>query len=49
MVAGGKYGVKGQLGSLDQYVHTAMFEIDKQQGHRELCTVLCGSLERRGV
>ena len=32
MVAGEKDGVKGQVGSLDQYVHSAIFEVDKQQG-----------------
>ena len=31
MVAEGKDGVKGQLGSLDRYIHTAIFEINKQQ------------------
>ena len=35
------------------HVHTAIFEIDNQQGptvsHRELCSMLCGSLDGRGV
>ena len=33
--------------------HTAVFKMDHQQGpaveHRELCSVLCGSLDGRGV
>ena len=33
------------------HVHSAIFRIDNQQGptvyHRELCSVVCGSLERR--
>ena len=46
MVAGGgrdSYGVRGG------HVHTAVFKMDNQQGptaqHRELCSVLCGSLD----
>ena len=34
-------------------MHTAIFKMDKQQGpaeqHRELCSVLCGSLDETGV
>ena len=34
-------------------VHVAIFKMDNQQGpavqHRELCSVLCGSLDERGV
>ena len=35
------------------YVHTAIFKVDNQQGptveHRELCSMLRGSLDGRGV
>ena len=35
------------------YVHTATFKMENQQGpaveHRELCSVLCGSLDGRDV
>ena len=35
------------------YVHTAIFEMDNQHSptvkHMELCSVLCGSLDERGV
>ena len=45
--------MEGKLGSLDGYVHTAVFKMDDQQGltvqHRELCSMLCGSLDGRGV
>ena len=34
-------------------VHTAVFKVDNQQGptvwHKELCSMLCGSLDGRGV
>jgi len=37
----------------DQCVHTAIFKMDNQQGptvwHRELCSMLCGSLDGRAV
>ena len=37
----------------DWHVHSAVFKIDKQQGHtgehREPCSILCGSLDGRGV
>ena len=37
----------------DGHVHTATFKMDNQQEptvqHRELCSMLCGSLEGRGV
>ena len=40
-------------GVWDGHVHTAIFKMDNQQGptvqHRELCSVLCGSLDGRGV
>lgn len=35
---------KGQLGSGDGHVHTAVFKTDNQQGH-----TVCGSLDGRGV
>ena len=35
------------------HAHTAIFKMDNQQGptvqHRELCSMLCGSLDGRGV
>ena len=38
---------------MDIYIYSAIFKMDYQQGHtvqyRELCSVLCGSPERRGV
>ena len=37
----------------DRQVHTVIFRKDNQQGpaveHRELCSILCGSLDGRGV
>ena len=37
----------------DPHVHTAIFKMDNQQGptvkHRELCSMLCGSLDGKGV
>ena len=37
----------------DRHVHTAIFTMDNQQApiaqHRELCQVLCGSLDEKGV
>ena len=37
----------------DEHVHIAIFKMDNQQGptvqHRELCSMLCGSLHERGV
>ena len=40
-------------GVWDGHVHIATFRGDNQQGptveHRELCSVLCGSLDGRGV
>ena len=51
-VAKGKDGGKGQ-GAWYQCVHTAIFKMGNQQGptlqHRELCSMLCGSLDGRGV
>ena len=44
---------KGELGSWGGCVHTAVLKTDHQQGpdveHRELCSLLCGSLDGRGV
>ena len=44
---------KGELGSRDGHVHTAILKTDHQQGtaveHRELCSMLRGSLDGRGV
>ena len=52
MVAGEKDG-KEREGVWDGHVHTATFKMDKQQGptvqYRELCSVLCGSLDGRRV
>ena len=40
-------------GVWDGHVHTALFKMDNQQGptieHMELCSMLYGSLDRRGV
>ena len=52
-VTRGKNGSKGQLGSLESHVHTAIFKTDNQREpttqHRELCLMLLGSLDGRGV
>ena len=44
---------KGELGSWDGHVHAAILKMDQQQGpaveHRELCSMLCGSLDGRGA
>ena len=45
---------KGQLGYVGwRHAHTAVFKMDNQQGptasHRELCSMLCGSLDGRGL
>ena len=44
---------KGQLGLWESQVHTATFKIDNQQRpivqHMELCSMLCASLDGRGV
>ena len=43
----------GSWGVWDGHVHTDIFKMDNQQGpnvqHRKLCSVLCGSLDGRGV
>ena len=49
MVARGKDG--GRV--WDRHVHTTIFKMDNKQGHtvkhRELCSMLCGSLDGRRV
>ena len=44
---------KEELGSLYGHVHNAIFKMDNQQGpteqHREVCSMLCGSLDGKGV
>ena len=46
-------GGRDSWGIWEEHVHTAMFEMDNQQGptvfHRELCSMLCGSLDGRGI
>ena len=46
-------GMKGQLGVWDGQVYTSIFKMDNQKGpavmHRELCSMLCSSLDGRGV
>ena len=53
MVAGGKDGVGDSKGVCDGHVHTAIFKMYNQQGssveHRELCSMICGSLDGRDV
>ena len=49
----GRIGRGDSHGVWDPHVCTALFKLDDQQGpvavHRELCSVLCGGLEGRGV
>ena len=44
---------RGSWGIWDGHIHTAVFKMDNQQGptvqHTELCSVLCSSLDGRGV
>ena len=46
-------GMKGQLGVWDGQVYTSIFKMDNQKGpavmHRELCSMLCSSLDGREV
>ena len=46
-------GRKDSQGSGDRHVHTAVFKMDNQHvptaQHGELCSMLCGSLDGRGV
>ena len=50
---GGRAGGRDSQGVWDSQVHTAIFKMDNQQGptvqRRELCSMLCGSLDGRGV
>ena len=52
-VAGGKDRGRDSQGVWDGQGHTAVFNMENQQGpagqHRELCSMSCGSLEARGV
>ena len=45
--------VRDSYGVWDQHVYTGIFKMDNQQGptvqYSELCSVLCGSLDGRGV
>ena len=49
----GKDGGRNSQVVWDCHVHTAIFKMDNQQGptvqHREHCSMLCGSLDGRGV
>ena len=51
--SGGKDGRKGKVGSLGRTCTHALFKMDNQQGptvqHLELCSMLCGSLDGRGI
>ena len=46
-------GERGSQGVWDRQVHTATFKMEKKQGptvrHRDLCSVLRGSLDGKGV
>ena len=46
-------GQRDSEGVWDGHVHTAIFEMNNKQGppiwHMELCSMLCGSLDGRGV
>ena len=46
-------GRRDSQGVWNGHVHTAVFKMDNQQGppvqHRDLCSVLCDSLDGRGV
>ena len=49
----GRDGGRDSSGVWDAHVHTALFKKDNQQGptvqHREICSMLCSSLDGRGV
>ena len=53
MIAGGRMRGRDSLGVWDGHVHSGTFKMDNQQGHtvqqRGLCSMLCGSLNGRGV
>ena len=48
-----RVGGRDSWGIGDGHGFTALFKVDDQQGpavqHRELCSMFCGSLDRRGV
>ena len=50
---GGRLRGRDSKGVWDGHVHTAIFEMNNQQGppiwHMELCSMLCGTLDGRGV
>ena len=52
-IAGGRRRGRDSKGVWDGHVHSGTFKMDNQQGHtvqqRELCSMLCGSLNGRGV
>ena len=49
----GRMGERDSQGLWNGHVHTAIFKMDNQEGtseqHMELCSMLCGSLDGRGV
>ena len=53
MAVGKKDWGRDNYGVWDQHVHTAVFKMDNQQGltvqHMELCSMLSGSLDGRGI
>ena len=53
MVGGVRTQERDRLGVWTGHAHTAMFKMDDQQGptvqYMELCLMLCGSLDGRGV
>ena len=48
-----RMGRKDSQGVWDGHVHSEIFKVDNQQGpivqHRELCSMLCGSLDGRTI
>ena len=50
---GGRMGGRDSQGVWDGHGHTAVFNMESQQGpagqHRGLCSMTCGSLDGRGV
>ena len=53
LVSRGKDGGSNSQGLWDGHGHTAVFNMENQQGavvqHRGLCSMSCGSLDGRGV
>ena len=53
MVARRKVGGRDNQEVREGHTHTAIFKMDNQQGptvqHMELCSMLCGSLDGKGV